>query len=113
MQNQTFVAKYSDHITVEAMLADLVPGFLNNKINDLITLNQALKRNDYEAFKKTGHKWKGACASYGFHYLGEVGKQFESLAEQKSTAQLTSLLESLPQYLANIDLEFTSDSTDQ
>ena len=113
MENQTFVSKYSDHIMTDAMLADLIPGFLKNKRDDVLALSQAIKAADYETFKKTGHKWKGACASYGFHYLGDVGKQFEELAEQKNSAQLMVLLESLTKYLANIELEFTSTPTDQ
>ncbi|MBC7419683.1 MAG: Hpt domain-containing protein [Bdellovibrio sp.] len=110
MFNQNFVEKHSDKIAIEEILADLIPGFLKNKTLDLKILNQALVEKDYEKFKKIGHNWKGACSSYGFHYLGEVGKQFELLAADQDHEKLTKLMHSLPQYLKNIQLEYPTSS---
>ncbi len=112
MQNQNFVEKYSDRIMVEQMLADLIPGFLRNKTNDLKILNQAIIDQDYNQIKKIGHNWKGACSSYGFHYLGEVGQQFEELATDKNKDKLKVLIDSLPEYFNNIQVDYDSGSND-
>ncbi len=106
--SQNFVEKYADQITVEDMLADLIPGFLKNKANDLIILNQAIDQKDYDKIKKIGHNWKGACSSYGFLYLGEVGKQFEILSDSQNQEKLKILIDSLPQYLNHIEVTFMS-----
>ena len=106
MNQQNFTEKYADRVVTDDMLADLIPGFLKNKSNDLIVLNQALANKDLDQFKKIGHKWKGACSSYGFHYLSEVGQQFEALAAESKYDKLNSLLQSLDIYLANIEVDF-------
>ncbi|MBC7458692.1 MAG: Hpt domain-containing protein [Bdellovibrionaceae bacterium] len=106
MPNQEFKEKYTDQISVEQMLEDLIPNFLKNKRADLEILTQALREQDYEKVKKIGHNWKGACSSYGFIYLGEVGKQFEILAAHKDQEKLMTLITSLPKYLNNIKIDY-------
>ncbi len=112
MMDHTFTEKYSDKVSVEDMLADLIPGFLKNKTADLDILNQALNEKNFDQIKKIGHNWKGACSSYGFHYLGEVGKQFEILAAEKNDVKLKVILDSLPKYLKNIEVDYVAGSDD-
>ncbi|MBC7743001.1 MAG: Hpt domain-containing protein [Bdellovibrionaceae bacterium] len=112
MLNQNFTEKYSDQVSVEDMLADLIPGFLKNKATDLVILNQALSEKDFDKIKKIGHNWKGACSSYGFDYLGEVGKQFENLAAKSDTEKLEIILKSLPEYLKNVQVNYVSSLDD-
>jgi HPt (histidine-containing phosphotransfer) domain-containing protein len=111
--NQTFVEKYSDKVAVEDMLADLIPGFLKNKTTDLGVLNEALEGHDFDKIKKIGHNWKGACSSYGFHYLGEVGKQFEILAGEKNHEKLRVLIGSLPEYLKNVEVDYVASTEEE
>ena len=110
MLDQNFTEKYSDQVAVENMLADLIPGFLKNKSNDLILLNQALIDKDFDKIKKIGHNWKGACSSYGFHYLSEVGKQFEILAADKDLEKLKVIVGSLDPYLNNVKIDYVENS---
>lgn len=97
--------KAPDRILVDEFLVDLIPNFIKNKIADLAILKTAIDNEDFDAIKKIGHNWKGVCSSYGFKYLGETGKQFEFLAENHDIASLRLLVDSLPEYLKNVQIE--------
>lgn len=109
MYANNFTPKLAETVSVEKMLADLVPGFLKNKIDDLQSINDMLDKKDYVKIQKIGHNWKGACPSYGFHYLGEVGKQFEILVETQDYQNLERLVQTLPAYLKNVSVEYSTD----
>lgn len=97
--------KVPDKIFVDEFLIDLIPNFIKNKIHDLTIIKSALETNDFETIRKIGHNWKGVCSSYGFKYLGETGKQLEHLAEAHDKTSLRFLIESLPEYLRNVQIE--------
>ena len=109
MYSDNFKPKTVETVAVEKMLSDLVPGFIKNKVDDIHLLNSMIEQNDYNKIKKIGHNWKGACPSYGFHYLGEVGKQFEILAQNKDLPSLKDLVKTLPIYLKNVTVEYCAD----
>lgn len=109
MYANNFTPKLAETVSVEKMLADLVPGFLKNKIDDLQSINDMLEKKDYVKIQKIGHNWKGACPSYGFHYLGEVGKQFEILVQNQDYQNLEKLVQTLPAYLKNVSVEYSTD----
>ena len=46
-------------------LADLIPGFLQNRAQDVIALLAALDRGDFETVENLGHGMKGAGGSWG------------------------------------------------
>lgn len=106
IENQ-FNPKLTETVPVEEMLSDLIPGFLKNKADDLHYIHEMIEKKDYKQIKKIGHNWKGACPSYGFNYLGEVGKQFEYLVEQEKYDELKALVDTLPAYLNNVKIEYS------
>ena len=99
----------AETVEVEKMLIDLVPGFIKNKEDDIQSMNSMIEQHDFNKIKKIGHNWKGACPSYGFHYLGEVGKQFEILAQSEDYDSLKHLISTLPNYLKNVTVEYSTD----
>lgn len=109
MYANNFTPKFSETVSVEKMLVDLVPGFIKNKFDDLQSLNKLIQQKDYQRIQKIGHNWKGACPSYGFHYLGEVGKQFEILVQNEDYKKLQELISTLPDYLKNVSVEYSTD----
>jgi HPt (histidine-containing phosphotransfer) domain-containing protein len=109
MFTENFTPKTAEIVSVEKMLADLVPGFIKNKIDDLHFIDDMIKQKDYGKIKKIGHNWKGACPSYGFHYLGEVGKQFEILVQNQDYENLEKLVSTLPTYLKNVSIEYSTE----
>ena len=109
MYANNFTPKLAETVSVEKMLVDLVPGFLKNKMDDLQSINTMMQQKDYSKIQKIGHNWKGACPSYGFHYLGEVGKQFELLVQNQDYKSLEDLVQTLPAYLKNVTIEYSTD----
>lgn len=107
MDTNDFTPKISETVQVEKMLTDLVPGFLKNKYADIDFINSLIEKNEFSRIKKIGHDWKGACPSYGFEYLGEVGKQFEILVQNEDYDTLRNLVKTLPTYLKNVNVEYT------
>jgi|GEM_PF-1706733 len=97
--------KIPNKVYVDEFLIDLIPGFIKNKYADLSLLQIAIESDDFETIKKIGHNWKGVCASYGFNYLGEAGKLFESMSETRDSVTLKQLIDSLSEYLKNVQIE--------
>ena len=104
-----FAIKTADIISVDEMLKDLIPGFLKNKENEIQQLNEMLEQKDFSKVKKLGHNWKGSCPSYGFHYLGELGKVFEELGQNKDYTTLKKIVSTLPSYIKNLDIQYQTD----
>lgn len=109
MVTNDFHPKFQETVAVEKILSDLVPSFLKNKVHDLTLINALMQQHEYIEIKKIGHKWKGACPSYGFEYLGEVGKQFEILVQNQDYESLQTLIDTLPDYLKNVSVEYTTE----
>lgn len=104
-----FAIKTADTISVDEMLKDLIPGFLKNKENEIQQLTEMLEKKDFTKVKKLGHNWKGSCPSYGFHYLGEMGKEFEELIHNEDYTTLKKIVSSLPSYIKNLDIHYQAD----
>ncbi len=109
MVNKSFNLRDSEIIQVDQTIRELIPDFLNNKLVDLYYIQAMIQQNDFDAIRKMGHKWKGSCPSYGFHYLGEVGEQFEILVQNKDYEKLKALVQSLESHLKNVRLKNLDD----
>jgi two-component system sensor histidine kinase/response regulator len=59
----------------------LVPRYLEDRIQDLQRLSDALSARDYGTIEVIGHKMKGAGSSYGFPELTMAGSRIESAAK--------------------------------
>ena len=53
-------------VYIDEDLEDLIPGFLDNRANDITEMSAALSRKDFESIKDFGHKMQGAGGGYGF-----------------------------------------------
>src|SRR4029450_2297339 len=54
-------------------LAELVPGFLENRRRDVEAIAAALAHADYENVRILGHNMKGSGAGYGLNRITEIG----------------------------------------
>ena len=64
-----------DTILVRAnpKIADLIPGFLQNRRHDVIAMLDALDRSDFAAVESLGHGMKGSGCMYGFGPITNPG----------------------------------------
>ena len=72
----------TDAILVRAnpKLADLIPGFLQNRRRDVIAMLEALDRSDFATVESLGHGMKGAGGSWGFQAITDIGAALEQAA---------------------------------
>src|SRR5436190_936667 len=61
--------------------ADLIPGFLLNRRQDVILMLNALDRGDFKTVGDLGHGMKGAGGSWGFQRITDIGAALEQAAE--------------------------------
>ncbi len=99
--------KYSDFnkkiiIKIDPDIEDLIPGFLQNRRNDIKKIQEALTIGDYETIRILGHSMKGSGGGYGFDYISEIGLYLEQFAKKKIYKKIPDLLYKLENYLNNV-----------
>ena len=93
-------------VTVDADLADLIPGFLENRARDLRQLSEGLSRGDFETIRIIGHSMKGSGGGYGFDALTELGAAIEAAAKIADTAAVANLIGELDAYLQRVEVTY-------
>lgn len=87
-------------------LADLIPGFLDNRRADVTRLTGLIAAGDATAVRKLGHDLKGCGSAYGFDPISELGARIELAAIQNNLAAVTPLRAELADYLERIDVKY-------
>src|SRR5438132_5653185 len=70
-------------IRVDPDIAELIPGFLENRRKDIAAMLDAVQRGDFETVRALGHSMKGAGGGYGFDAIAEVGGALEHASQQR------------------------------
>ena len=95
-------------ITVDSDLEDLIPGFLENRNQDIKSIFNALARDDYAAIAKLGHTMKGVGGGYGFDAITDIGRSIEQAAKEKNPQKIKASLSEFSDYLERIEIVFES-----
>ena len=93
-------------IQVDPDLAELIPGFLDNRRRDVVKLQTLLDASDFASIRLLGHSMKGAGGGYGFDAITDIGAAIEHAALAVDVPGVKQQLECLADYLARIDVEF-------
>lgn len=93
-------------VRVDPDLIDLIPGFLQNRRQDVIALKGALARGDMERIRLIGHSMKGSGGGYGFPTLSEVGAVIEHGAQGLNYEAILQAVAQLEEYLARIEVAY-------
>lgn len=91
-------------IQTSAELEPLIPGFLENRHRDIVTLTSALAKDDFETIGRLGHSMRGVGTGYGFDYISEVGWQLEEAANTRQTAAIDAFIRTLTTYLSRVEI---------
>lgn len=91
---------------VDAGLEPIIPRFLRNTGLELERMHRALAEKDYQKLQLLGHRAKGAGFGYGFQRMGEVGKSIEDAARKQDVAACAVFLETLAEYLENLEVHY-------
>ena len=95
-----------ERVRVDASLADLIPGYLANRRNDVDAIAVALDKADYDSVRILGHNMKGTGAGYGFDRLTAIGASLEQAAGRNMSEQIRVLAADLVRYLDRLRVEY-------
>ncbi len=93
-------------VEIDKEIADIVPGFLANRNKELITLKEAISKNNFAELRNIGHKISGNAGSYGFDELGAIGAKLENSAIKKDLQSAKSNIEAIEEYLKSIEVKY-------
>jgi len=95
-----------DSILVRAnpKIADLVPGFLHNRRQEVIAMLAALDRGDFDIVESLGHGMKGAGSSWGFQRITDIGAALEQAAGRADRDASRRWVGELSSYLERVEV---------
>lgn len=95
-------------IEVDEDLKDILPGFMENRRNDLQTLKELLSAGNLDQIEKIGHKVAGSSGGYGFHELGHIARKIEMAAKDKNIDMISGLITDYEANILDVEVVFIS-----
>lgn len=93
-------------VEVDKELEDVFPRYLRNREDDMMKIQTALEKKDFETLRQIGHKLAGNASGYGLLDLGEMARNMERSAEGRRYDECRNLYSQMQAYLANLELKF-------
>ena len=93
-------------IRIDKDLEDLIPNFIKNRENDLISLKEHLDKGEIKEIESIGHKVAGSSGGYGFIELGKIAKSIEMAAMDNDTEKIKTLISDYENHIHNVEVEF-------
>ena len=91
-------------VRVDPKFADLIPGFLQNRRQDVIAMLDALNRGDFETVESLGHGMRGAGGSWGFQTITDIGAALEQAGESADSDASRKWAGELSRYLDRVEI---------
>lgn len=91
-------------VKVDPDIADLIPGFLQNREKDIRDMESCFMTQNFEHIERLGHSMKGSGAGYGFDGISEIGKFIEMAAKEKDIEKIKKGIEDLRDYLDRVEI---------
>jgi len=93
-------------VYIDPDLAEIVPGFLENRRRDVQILQTALQQNDLETIRVVGHRMKGDGGGYGFNTISVIGETLELAAVRQDRPAIERLTLELNDFLTRLDVVY-------
>jgi hypothetical protein len=93
-------------VEIDPDLKEIVPGFLNNRQRDLITIESCLKQGDLNTIRMLGHRMKGDGGGYGFDKISTIGQGLEEAALARDFATIKEECAHLNDFLARVEVVY-------
>ena len=93
-------------VTVDSDLAELIPGYLENRRKDIQSIKESIGRDNFESIRMMGHSMKGSGGGYGFDFVSEVGKSIEDAAIDSDVESIETQIVNLEDYLSRLEVVF-------
>ena len=91
-------------IHADPAIAELIPGFLQNRRKDIAAMLDAVQRGDFESVQVLGHSMKGDGGGYGFDAITEIGAALEQAAKQRNAVEIRDRVHELSRYLDQVEV---------
>jgi hypothetical protein len=89
-------------VYVDPDLADLIPGYLENRRQDVQEIGRLLVEGNLREILKLGHSMKGSGGGYGFEGITLIGEEIEEAARRGDKDGVSALKERLAGYLSRV-----------
>ena len=83
-------------------LAELLPGFLRRRVEDVRVLREAMAASDFPRMAEVAHKIRGNGATFGFPELTEIAERLELAAKKGEDLHARRELEKLAKQIEEI-----------
>jgi HPt (histidine-containing phosphotransfer) domain-containing protein len=93
-------------VWIDADLADIIPGYLDNRRQELQLMREAVAAANYEIIRVTGHSMKGSGGGYGFDAITEYGSLLEDAAKQGDADRILEAVGNLEGYLERVEVKY-------
>jgi HPt (histidine-containing phosphotransfer) domain-containing protein len=93
-------------VVIDDGLQDLIPGYLENRRQDIVAILSALERADFESIRAIGHKMKGSGGGYGFDMITEIGSYLEAAAKNAVGRDVREQVDRLRDYLDRLKIVY-------
>ncbi len=93
-------------VQIDPDLEAIVPGFLENRRNDIVSIRAAIAGSDFETMRILGHRMKGDGGGYGFETISEIGTALEHAAARHDLPALTRQVQALEDYLNRVTVVY-------
>ncbi|MDO8445246.1 MAG: Hpt domain-containing protein [Deltaproteobacteria bacterium] len=102
------MAGSSEKIVIQAdpEIANLIPGYLENRKKDIARMLEALGKGDYETINFIGHSMRGSGEGYGFSAISEIGTALEQAAKHNSTDEIRRRIDELAVYIGRVEVVY-------
>jgi HPt (histidine-containing phosphotransfer) domain-containing protein len=93
-------------VHIDADLEELIPGFFQNRREDVKSILLALEIGDYETIRILGHSMKGSGGGYGFDTITNIGHYIEQAAKDRNSEEIKKKTNELSSYLEKVEVVF-------
>ncbi|MBZ5634531.1 MAG: PAS domain S-box protein [Acidobacteriia bacterium] len=83
----------------ESRIRALAPAYLDQRRQDVRTIQAALEKSDFSSIRVVGHKMSGTGGGYGFPRISEIGAALETAAASKDARAIRAQVEALSAFL--------------
>ncbi len=95
-------------IKIDPDIADLIPQFIENRHNDIHSLEELITAGNFEAISQLAHKIKGSAGGYGFDGLSTIAAKMETAAKQSNLTDVKNLFAQAQEYLNSVEIIYPS-----
>ncbi|MBP2635147.1 MAG: putative cytosolic protein [Firmicutes bacterium] len=93
-------------VVIDRDLADLIPGFIEKRQQDIAAIMAAAAASDYETIQSIGHNLKGIGGGYGFDRITRLGAAIEQAGKLQEADKVRELVQAMKTYIETVEISY-------